>query len=90
MLAKQARFRGQMGMAKQHVSHESSFLPKSSQEKEQLAVEIDDTTDIFSTHFQTKFNSADMRQLTLVAHNHMKLLAMKGFIETYCESFSTR
>ena len=78
MSSSRSSFRDQIGMA------------ELTQDKLQLAVEIDDATDtIISTHFQTKFNPADMRQLALVAHNHMKP-AMKDFIDTYCESLSTR
>jgi hypothetical protein len=49
-----------------------------------LAGEINDATDGIAAPFQTKFSSEDMRQLALVAHNHMKP-AMKDFISTDCE-----
>lgn len=84
MPSSRVSFRDQIGMAEQRRSHESSVIPKSTLDKLQLAVEIDDATDTISTHFQTKFNPADMRQLALVAHNHMKP-AMKDFIVTYSE-----
>lgn len=62
----------------------SSFFPKTLEEKMRLAVEIDDTTNGVAAPFQTKFCPTDMRQLALVAHNHMKP-AMKEFITTYSE-----
>lgn len=49
-----------------------------------LTVEIDKETDNFAIPFEAKFKPHEMRQLALVAHNHMKP-AMKEFIETYSE-----
>lgn len=51
-------------------------------EKYQLAIEIDETITNLTAPFKTKFDPSDMRQLALVAHNHMKP-AMKEFIGTY-------
>jgi len=53
-------------------------------EKMDLAVEIDRLTDEMTAPFESKFAPSDMRQLALVAHNHMKP-AMKEFITTYSE-----
>lgn len=52
--------------------------------KMNLANEIEKTTDDITAPFETAFEASDMRQLALVAHNHMKP-AMKEFIETYSE-----
>ena len=41
-------------------------------EKMDLAVEIDRLTDEMTAPFESKFAPSDMRQLALVAHNHMK------------------
>jgi hypothetical protein len=49
-----------------------------------LTKEIDQETDYFANPFKAKFKPHEMRQLALVAHNHMKP-AMKEFIETYSE-----
>ena len=49
-----------------------------------LASEIDATGDYFAQPINSKFKPGEMRQLALVAHNHMKP-AMKEFIETYSE-----
>jgi hypothetical protein len=49
-----------------------------------LTKEIDKETDCFAVPFESKFKPYEMRQLALVAHNHMKP-AMREFIETYSE-----
>jgi len=49
-----------------------------------LNLEINKATKHVATSFQTSFSATDMRQLALVAHNHMKP-AMKDFIKTYSE-----
>ena len=38
----------------------------------ELAAEIEATTDDVTAAFTSKFAPSDMRQLALVAHNHMK------------------
>jgi len=54
------------------------------QEQFDLAVDIDKVTDEVTAPFESKFAPSEMRQLALVAHNHMKP-AMKEFIQTYSE-----
>ena len=56
---------------------------KTPQEELTFAIEFDKAN--FATPFETSFKAKDMRQLALVAHNHMKP-ALKDFIETYGES----
>ena len=53
-------FRGQIGMVEKRSDRES------------IASEIDSATDDITLPFQSKFVPSDMRQLALVAHNHMK------------------
>lgn len=62
----------------------SAYAPKTEEEKLQLANEIDAEVVEVVQDFETKFKPSDMRQLALVAHNHMKP-AMKEFITTYTE-----
>jgi methylglyoxal synthase len=71
-------FSGQV--AKNQAARASVFQPSSFD----LIVEIDQEAGYFSTPFESKFQPQEMRQLALVAHNHMKP-AMKEFIETYSE-----
>lgn len=68
------------------VINKGSALPTamSSIDFAALAAEIDDTNEYFSAPFNSQFKPGEMRQLALVAHNHMKP-AMKEFIETYSE-----
>lgn len=73
-----------MGMSEQRGSRESAFMDPSEEAKLKLATEIEDATDNAAAPFESKFAPSDMRQLALVAHNHMKP-AMKEFIETYSE-----
>lgn len=49
-----------------------------------LAEAVGSQTDKVTAPFQSNFAPTEMRQLALVAHNHMKP-AMKQFIETYSE-----
>ena len=49
-----------------------------------LAEAVGAQTDEVTSPFEAKFAPTEMRQLALVAHNHMKP-AMKQFIETYSE-----
>ena len=65
-------FRGQIGMDQKRGRRESTLMPKSHEEKMELAAEIDSATDDITLPFQSKFVPSDMRQLALVAHNHMK------------------
>lgn len=46
--------------------------------------DIERTTDAVTAPFMSAFEPSEMRQLALVAHNHMKP-AMKEFIQTYSE-----
>ena len=50
----------------------STYAPETEEEKLQLASEIEDEIVDVVRPFETKFASSDMRQLALVAHNHMK------------------
>ncbi|KAL7535275.1 hypothetical protein ACHAXR_009843 [Thalassiosira sp. AJA248-18] len=83
-MSSRTSFRGQVGMDGKRGSRESTLMPKSEQDRLILAAEIGDATDIAAAAFKSKFSPPDMRQLALVAHNHMKP-AMKDFIETYSE-----
>lgn len=67
-----ATFRGQIGLGEQRGSRESSLMSKTDEDKMKLAIEIEDTTDAITAPFESKFAASDMRQLALVAHNHMK------------------
>jgi methylglyoxal synthase len=62
----------------------SMYAPKTQAEKVEFAGEVDAEVDEVTRPFQSKFAPSDMRQLALVAHNHMKP-AMKEFITTYTE-----
>jgi len=73
-----------MGMGEQRGTCQSAYMDPSEEAKLKLAVEIEDATDNAAAPFESKFAPSDMRQLALVAHNHMKP-AMKEFIETYSE-----
>merc|ERR1719384_2837248 len=53
-------------------------------EREELASEIHSVNDDVTMPFESKFAPSEMRQLALVAHNHMKP-AMKSFINNYSE-----
>mmetsp|Transcript_16142 Transcript_16142/g.25143 ORF Transcript_16142/g.25143 Transcript_16142/m.25143 type:complete len:366 (+) Transcript_16142:48-1145(+) len=53
-------------------------------ERLSLAEAVGSETDEVTAPFHSKFAPTEMRQLALVAHNHMKP-AMKQFIETYSE-----
>ena len=53
-------------------------------ERLSLAQAVGSETDEVTAPFHSKFAPTEMRQLALVAHNHMKP-AMKQFIETYSE-----
>lgn len=77
-------FRSQVGMDGTRGSRESTLMPKSEKDRMKLAAEIGDATDMAAAAFESKFSPPDMRQLALVAHNHMKP-AMKDFVETYSE-----
>lgn len=49
-----------------------SGRPSSLELKMKLAVEIDEAADDITAPFESKFEPSEMRQLALVAHNHMK------------------
>eukprot|EP00581_Thalassiosira_minuscula_P031202 CAMPEP_0183785312 /NCGR_PEP_ID=MMETSP0739-20130205/66437_1 /TAXON_ID=385413 /ORGANISM="Thalassiosira miniscula, Strain CCMP1093" /LENGTH=303 /DNA_ID=CAMNT_0026029313 /DNA_START=202 /DNA_END=1113 /DNA_ORIENTATION=+ len=72
-----ASFRDQVGGNR--LTQEST-----DEDKMKLAAEIDTAMEDVVAPFESKFAPSDMRQLALVAHNHMKP-AMKEFIETYSE-----
>ena len=59
-------------MAQQAGRRKSQYAPKTEEEKIQLASEIDAEVVEVVQPFASKFAPSDMRQLALVAHNHMK------------------
>lgn len=59
-------------------------MPTTDDERVELAMEIEAITDGVTQPFEAQFGPSDMRQLALVAHNHMKP-AMKQFIQEYTE-----
>jgi len=82
-------FRVQMGMdgtdhSRGSRGRQSAFMAELAEGEDTLADEVDALTDSVTEPFESKFLPSDMRQLALVAHNHMKP-AMKDFIETYSE-----
>lgn len=78
-------FKGQLDFQNKVLNkRQSAFKPDSLSDKIELALEVDKETIDITRPFETKFEATDMRQLALVAHNHMKP-AMKDFIETYSE-----
>lgn len=66
------------------TGEEEEGKPVITQEKG-LACQVHDAVSGIAAPFESKFEPEDMRQLALVAHNHMKP-AMKQFIETYSET----
>ena len=62
----------------------SSFLPSTIEEKVNLVEQVEYEADYVTKPFKPKFAPTEMRQLALVAHNHMKP-AMKEFIQKYSE-----
>jgi hypothetical protein len=73
-----------LSFAQQFNAHRTSTTSNSFTQFVELVREIDATAEYFATPFESKFKPGEMRQLALVAHNHMKP-AMKEFIETYSE-----
>jgi len=65
-------------------SRRSTLQPTNDDERQALATEVNDIANTVTAPFESKFAPSDMRQLALVAHNHMKP-AMKEFIQTYSE-----
>lgn len=76
-------FREQVG-AGPRGSRKSALMPANDDERVELSEEIEAITDGLAEGFESNFEPSDMRQLALVAHNHMKP-AMKEFIQTYSE-----
>eukprot|EP00571_Detonula_confervacea_P014756 CAMPEP_0172298758 /NCGR_PEP_ID=MMETSP1058-20130122/1263_1 /TAXON_ID=83371 /ORGANISM="Detonula confervacea, Strain CCMP 353" /LENGTH=314 /DNA_ID=CAMNT_0013008047 /DNA_START=61 /DNA_END=1005 /DNA_ORIENTATION=+ len=83
-MAPRESFRNQMGMGDKRGSRMSAFMPTTDETRMTLAEEVEALADDVTAPFDSKFAPSDMRQLALVAHNHMKP-AMKEFIETYAE-----
>ena len=71
-MGRESAFREQMGMSEQRGKRASALMPKTDQEKMVLAAEIEQVTDDITAGFESKIAPSDMRQLALVAHNHMK------------------
>lgn len=76
--------RNRQSFAAQVAANRKSLAAANANSSRNLVTEIEDTNDIFSQPFDSRFKPGEMRQLALVAHNHMKP-AMKEFIETYSE-----
>ena len=70
--------------ARPSFERRSSFKPSTLSERMQLAEEATYEAEAICQPFESKFHPSEMRQLALVAHNHMKP-AMKQFIETHSE-----
>eukprot|EP00581_Thalassiosira_minuscula_P018755 CAMPEP_0183716244 /NCGR_PEP_ID=MMETSP0737-20130205/10230_1 /TAXON_ID=385413 /ORGANISM="Thalassiosira miniscula, Strain CCMP1093" /LENGTH=73 /DNA_ID=CAMNT_0025945481 /DNA_START=1 /DNA_END=219 /DNA_ORIENTATION=+ len=67
---------------REQVGGDRSSQVLTDMDKMKLAAEVDLVMDGIVEPFESKFAPSEMRQLALVAHNHMKP-AMKEFIETY-------
>lgn len=68
-----------------HAQHKGAQRRASTYEQRlSLAEAVGSQTDKVTAPFKSNFAPTEMRQLALVAHNHMKP-AMKQFIETYSE-----
>mmetsp|Transcript_11287 Transcript_11287/g.21297 ORF Transcript_11287/g.21297 Transcript_11287/m.21297 type:complete len:325 (-) Transcript_11287:222-1196(-) len=76
--------REQMNVGPQRGRRASTLQPTNDDERQILASEVNDIAGSVTAPFESKFVPSDMRQLALVAHNHMKP-AMKEFIQTYSE-----
>jgi len=85
-MAPRSSFRDQMGMDvhARRPGRQSLFMAELAEGDATLSDEVDALADSVTAPFESKFFPSDMRQLALVAHNHMKP-AMKDFIETYSE-----
>lgn len=85
-MAPRSSFRVQMGMDgdARRPGRQSLFMAELAEGDATLSDEVDALADSVTAPFESKFFPSDMRQLALVAHNHMKP-AMKDFIETYSE-----
>mmetsp|Transcript_4160 Transcript_4160/g.8844 ORF Transcript_4160/g.8844 Transcript_4160/m.8844 type:complete len:344 (+) Transcript_4160:114-1145(+) len=83
-MAPRTSFRDQLSLDSQGGCRQSALMPCTDDEKLVLADEINAASDDVTAPFESKFKPSDMRQLALVAHNHMKP-AMKEFIQTYSE-----
>jgi len=77
---RQDNFRAQMGMGEVGETEPSAFLS----DRFSIADEVNSTADTVTAPFKSMFRPSDMRQLALVAHNHMKP-ALNEFIETYSD-----
>jgi len=76
--------REQMNIGSQRGRRPSVLQPTNDDERQTLATEVNGIANSVTAPFESKFAPSDMRQLALVAHNHMKP-AMKEFIQTYSE-----
>ena len=56
----------------QMAIQENNTLGHTEEEVNALANEIEAVTDDITANFESKFVPSEMRQLALVAHNHMK------------------
>ncbi|KAL7426759.1 hypothetical protein ACHAXM_001467, partial [Skeletonema potamos] len=81
--SRRASFREQLN-EQRRLSTRTLTLPSTIQERLTIAEQVGNETDYVTQPFNSQFQPTEMRQLALVAHNHMKP-AMKQFIETYSE-----
>jgi len=79
---RRASFSQQIQSHSQRVKRPSLLAQEN--DKIQVQTEIGGVVNDVTAPFKSKFAPSDMRQLALVAHNHMKP-AMKEFIDTYSE-----
>ena len=70
--SRRSSFREQLDLGQQRGRRPSLLMPNTEQEKEDFSTEIGGIADDVTAPFESKFEPSDMRQLALVAHNHMK------------------
>ena len=65
-------WREQMNIGSQRGRRSSVLQPTNDDERQTLATEVNGIAKSVTAPFESKFAPSDMRQLALVAHNHMK------------------
>mmetsp|Transcript_34711 Transcript_34711/g.64130 ORF Transcript_34711/g.64130 Transcript_34711/m.64130 type:complete len:333 (-) Transcript_34711:115-1113(-) len=84
MLCRTKSFRVQLEEGSQRRPSTLSLVQKSVEETDQFVRDATAIANDVTAPFDSKFKPREMRQLALVAHNHMKP-AMKEFIQTFSE-----
>eukprot|EP00585_Thalassiosira_rotula_P010092 CAMPEP_0196137406 /NCGR_PEP_ID=MMETSP0910-20130528/5398_1 /TAXON_ID=49265 /ORGANISM="Thalassiosira rotula, Strain GSO102" /LENGTH=312 /DNA_ID=CAMNT_0041397855 /DNA_START=553 /DNA_END=1491 /DNA_ORIENTATION=- len=84
MLCRTKSFRVQLEEGSQRRPSALSLVQKSVEETDQFVRDATAIANDVTAPFDSKFKPREMRQLALVAHNHMKP-AMKEFIQTFSE-----